>query len=158
MRFRPAQNCQLNTLRWLLIAWCLRYILQESSAQECISGQSKECSAATSLALEDKNADCPFFAEEGECDMNPPYMLENCIRSCLDRGELGTLGGFGEEIIPYDKPDGGACEDTWDKIDPDEREDYRSCEELVEHGHCWMMPALMMERCPLSCLYCFEKE
>eukprot|EP00565_Helicotheca_tamesis_P004525 CAMPEP_0185727442 /NCGR_PEP_ID=MMETSP1171-20130828/3131_1 /TAXON_ID=374046 /ORGANISM="Helicotheca tamensis, Strain CCMP826" /LENGTH=236 /DNA_ID=CAMNT_0028396017 /DNA_START=85 /DNA_END=795 /DNA_ORIENTATION=+ len=30
----------------------------------------------------DKNSNCPFWAEQGECDNNPGYMLNNCAESC----------------------------------------------------------------------------
>ena len=131
----------------------------EAIHQECAKGPYEvgECLAMTETS-EDRLSDCEFFAENGECNVNPLYMFEHCIQPCLDYGELGTEGYFGEMTVPYETKDGGVCEDVWDNKDPEEREDHRSCEELVEDGHCWMLPDLMMERCPLSCLFCFQKE
>ena len=159
---RTRINYQSISLHGLLLV-VLVHLLKTSGeqlGQECVKGQSEvgECLAMTET-LEDRLSDCPFFAERGECNINPIYMLEHCIQSCLDDGELGTIGYFEEKMpVPYETNDGGACEDVWDEKDPEEREDNRSCDELIENGHCWMLPDLMMERCPLSCLYCFEKE
>ena len=38
--------------------------------------------AATLAAAQDNHESCAFWAENGECDANPGYMLVNCKTSC----------------------------------------------------------------------------
>ena len=48
-------------------------------------------------ALEDDNEACSGWAANGECSLNPKYMLENCKASCekiaeADREMAGEIG------------------------------------------------------------------
>jgi len=56
----------------------------------------------SSVIVADEHPDCQFWAESGECDKNPSYMLESCADSCRriavqalrDAKELNSIESF----------------------------------------------------------------
>ena len=56
------------------------------------SSSSSSESNAGGAACSDLEADCPGWAQRGECSKNPKYMLSSCRRSC---GVCGGGGGGG---------------------------------------------------------------
>eukprot|EP00586_Coscinodiscus_wailesii_P002260 CAMPEP_0172492322 /NCGR_PEP_ID=MMETSP1066-20121228/23426_1 /TAXON_ID=671091 /ORGANISM="Coscinodiscus wailesii, Strain CCMP2513" /LENGTH=336 /DNA_ID=CAMNT_0013261863 /DNA_START=99 /DNA_END=1106 /DNA_ORIENTATION=+ len=64
---------------------------KESELQCTIQPNGDEvCSALPELPswCTDDHEKCPFWAEAGECDNNPNYMLNSCRRSCRNCGEV----------------------------------------------------------------------
>lgn len=46
----------------------------------------------TSFAeLKDQHENCNFWAQEGECEKNPGYMLENCAKSCSKKSSPAII-------------------------------------------------------------------
>ena len=61
------------------------------------------CSQHIALAANpDQHENCEFWANSGECESNPGYMMENCATSCetvakqklQDEQELAKIGSF----------------------------------------------------------------
>ena len=49
------------------VSWVLVYTVYAYSTDEC---------------MDDDTMQCPAWANKGECEANPVYMLEHCRRSC----------------------------------------------------------------------------
>lgn len=47
----------------------------------------------SSWGLEDRHENCAMWADMGECDNNPDYMLDFCAKSCQE-SQPGGLGSF----------------------------------------------------------------
>ena len=64
--------------------WKPGYLAQDETTSEgtCNAYDPRECSAHTS-SCQDGHPKCLQWAQVGECDNNPGYMLNNCRRSCL---------------------------------------------------------------------------
>ena len=50
----------LSTLLFLVLTWSTKLV----------------------FSLEDSDENCGFWAENGECEKNPNYMIQNCAKSC----------------------------------------------------------------------------
>jgi len=77
----------------------------------------------------DMDQDCEGFAERGECDSNPGWMLENCRKSC---GVCSQEDG--EEI---------SCKDH-----------DKECAFWASVDECEKNPSYMLENCKKSCKVC----
>ncbi len=43
------------------------YFSRQDSEKECV----------------DKSDECPLWAEDGDCNLNPQYMMQNCAKTCM---------------------------------------------------------------------------
>jgi prolyl 4-hydroxylase len=96
----------------------------------------------------DKDPDCSEFADRGECDKNPSWMLDNCKKSC---GACETAGqnhnGDQEEAEGNGGQDDGVCKDN-----------HKNCEFWAEEGECKQNPKYMLENCKKACKVCPETQ
>ncbi|XP_070543322.1 uncharacterized protein [Ptychodera flava] len=80
----------------------------------------------------DENTRCAEWANRGECDINPDYMLVNCKKSC----RVGDCddGTGGEECI----------------------DNNTDCARWSRYGECQRNPGYMLQNCKKSCNQCGE--
>ncbi|KAI8485971.1 hypothetical protein Bbelb_362920 [Branchiostoma belcheri] len=79
-------------------------------------------------ACKDEHLSCPHWANIGECDVNPNYMLVNCRLSC----------GICEQISER-----STCQDN-----------HGSCSYWASTGECQINPNYMLVNCQASCGIC----
>ena len=132
---------------------------------------------------EDQHERCEFWANEGECDINPNYMLDKCAKSCKEctvssserdkKVEKNYFGIdqelFGENI---DKDETRARIETmkdygkWLMKQESTTKTMRklctnelnNCAYYATKGLCETKVIFMMENCPLACMMCDKKE
>lgn len=91
----------------------------------------------------DDEPSCQSWAREGECRLNPTYMLRACARSCGICQSLRKKSGEEEEV--EEEP---VCINK-----------YEECDEWAnEDGECWVNPSFMLENCKNSCWECVDSE
>eukprot|EP00929_Paragymnodinium_shiwhaense_P059042 TRINITY_DN29559_c0_g1_i1.p1 TRINITY_DN29559_c0_g1~~TRINITY_DN29559_c0_g1_i1.p1 ORF type:complete len:381 (-),score=70.40 TRINITY_DN29559_c0_g1_i1:8-1150(-) len=79
----------------------------------------------------DHHQACKSWAETGECEANPGYMLRHCMRSCF------ACHGMKMEV----------CEDK-----------VRNCGQLTHFGECLLNTSAMIKKCPTTCRMCGEED
>jgi len=110
----------------------------------------------------DSHEQCAFWAESGECDENPGYMLTSCALSCgeccMDNNPLcGEWASQGEcEANPAYMLEGcpkscGLCKDP--EEDPRCVDQSKDCLALTDEGQC-MSDREMYLKCPQTCRLC----
>ena len=92
----------------------------------------------------DKNIECSSWADTGECYKNAPYMLNNCLPSCI-RKEEGLISIA--LLMEWDR----ICEN---KYQPKENEDEDICDFWANEGLCTPDKEFMIDQCRKSCLAC----
>jgi ShK domain-like len=94
--------------------------------------------SATGSSCIDKQDECSFWADSGECQSNPAFMTPNCPESCglceFGGGGGGSGGGGGNET--------------------DCKDDRQECVGWANAGECENNPAFMSQNCQLSCGIC----
>ena len=100
-------------------------------------------------AQEEDEASCLIKVEEGQCNLNPTYMLRHCLQECFDSDDFGTEGYFSEDKLR--DIEFSNCVDIHE-----ESEDVESCEDMKEKGECAMDPGYMIWNCASTCLVCVE--
>ncbi|GFO40016.1 cysteine-rich secretory protein lccl domain-containing 2 [Plakobranchus ocellatus] len=99
----------------------------QTSGTGC-SGSSK----STEETCKDDHSNCPGWASNQQCEVNPGYMLIHCKKSCH------VCGG--------DESTQEAAEDC---------KDYNNyCPDWAAHGHCVANPGYMLVHCKKSCGEC----
>ena len=95
------------------------------------------------LAVEecaDRHAECPTYAEDGECESNPGFAKYQCAVSC------GTCGDFDAAYEGMREGGGdGPCTDK-----------HRECRDWAHMGECGFNPGFMLGECKRSCMVCYE--
>jgi len=113
--------------------------------------------------IEDYADDCQEWAEDGECNINPVFMLQRCARSCLE--ELGSddddLHAWGIIKNP-NEADWHNCED-WHTIDVETGKvppSDEGCEDWAELGLCKSIEDkdYMLSRCSRTCMVCIPPD
>jgi hypothetical protein len=94
----------------------------------------------------DTHDQCAFWAQIGECDVNPKYMLSDCALSC---GACPSLGDEEENWttrigLSGDTP----CTDT---------ADIEECERLAGLGQCSLDHDFMWTNCKATCITCVNE-
>lgn len=87
---------------------------------------------------QDENQSCPEWADAGECNNNPNYMLTSCARSCGSCHQ-----GVEEERYLVSQQ---LCRDDYDD----------ECGKWAEEGECSINPSFMHARCKYSCWKCVD--
>lgn len=117
-------------------------------------------------SYQDLHAECRTWAEEGECNANPPFMLTECVSSCLSHPDVQSDGLLNWILFPHDAFHPHNDHDHNHFYDHDEREDHcvddhqgdeqENCESWAEEGLC-IAPheqEFMLSQCRRSCLVC----
>ncbi|KAL8586258.1 hypothetical protein ACOMHN_003773 [Nucella lapillus] len=86
----------------------------------------------------DEQVNCHDWAEGGQCDANPGYMLNHCKKSCHHCDGSGTTR---TTLVPITTP--GSC-----------RNDNPNCGPWASAGYCGTRPDYMLKHCKLSCNDC----
>ena len=81
-------------------------------------------SATAVPAVRDKHEMCESWAENGECSNNPPYMNQECPRSCAGAGR--SADGRSSQV-------------------------RKECEGYAQMGECSRNPAFMLSTCRKEC-------
>ena len=104
--------------------------------QEPISPASTLAPNTTGVPCKDTNVDCDFWAKNGECEINPGYMLTGCPLSC----KQCTTSTLASNLtgVPCKQ-----CKDT-----------NVHCAYWAKIGECEVNPGYMLKGCPLSCKQC----
>jgi hypothetical protein len=106
----------------------------------------------------DENANCVFWATQGECARNPVYMLNHCRRSChATDDELaagGLSAGAGASVGAFPHPDPHAMSNhppvNLSAISSHSRE---QCEAWKARGDCEISVPFMQLHCASVCAY-----
>ena len=98
---------------------------------------------------EEDEASCLIKVKEGQCNLNPTYMLKHCRLECFDSDDFGTVGYFSEDNLK--DIEFSNCVDIHE-----ESEDVESCEEMKGKGECAMNPGYMIFNCAFTCFVCVE--
>ena len=132
----------------------------------------------------DQSKECSFWAEIGECDVNPNYMLSSCAKSCkqcpsyvnglceyddmsIDYGmtqiQFGTkterrkIGSKIKELKQYaDKF--SKQSDTTVEMRESCRNELSKCTFYATNGLCESRVVFMMNNCVLACMMCDRKQ
>jgi len=91
--------------------------------------------APTQAPCTDDNQNCEHWANIGECEANPSWMLTNCRKSC------GVCPNPTQAPTPAPQP----CTD-----------DNQGCENWAANGECDANPSWMLVNCRKSCGVCFS--
>lgn len=102
----------------------------------------------------DLHDECVEWAEEGLCNIDPKFMLRECIHSCLSHPGTHEYGLLAWSL--YEGKDRG-CRDTYNirkrfQVDP-------NCESWANDGLC-LAPSekeFMLSRCQRSCMVCIPQ-
>ena len=98
-----------------------------------------ECKSGPVLDCQDLNEQCAAWASQGECNINPSYMVHNCQKSC-------NLCGVDDlnALIPAAVPTcSGSCTDQ-----------NQHCQNWASVGECQSNPGYMNQFCKKSCGVC----
>jgi len=87
----------------------------------------------------DNNANCAYWASNGECESNPGWMLANCPQSCGSCDPVPTPAPT-PPPTPAPTP---SCTDN-----------NANCAHWASNGECQANPSWMLVNCPLSCGSC----
>ena len=93
---------------------------------------SEEEKVEWSKVVEDKrdsNESCVLWAKQGECEVNPNFMLDVCAKSC-------AVKRAGLEL---------------DKILATQHDKHPECKSFARNGECDVNPGYMTTTCPQSC-------
>jgi ShK domain-like len=137
----PAAAC--GRLFFLLILWISPSLIRSSNDQSyqrpvCSGG---DCGYGRHHLIEDEDCRdlveaCPGYARQGECFVNPGYMLDQCKRSC--------------GICDQQRRDKGIpLEDDEDCTDK-----HSQCQLWANEKECFTNPVYMFQACPSSCSWC----
>lgn len=91
----------------------------------------------------DTNVNCVWWADTGECQKNPGFMLANCKLSCQKCNSEKNAGNKKEEGLD---PKIAGCKDN-----------HSNCGLWAETGECQKNPGYMFVGCKLSCKQCNAK-
>lgn len=90
----------------------------------------------------DDNASCESWAEGGECEKNPKYMLVNCKKSCK-QCTVKPVTVKPVTVKPVTVAPTSRCEDS-----------NNNCQSWASRGECDKNPEWMGENCKKSCGTC----
>jgi hypothetical protein len=92
------------------------------------------------LCADNQSSSCGKWAENGECDKNPKWMVKNCMRSCCDTCKTLDNGCPATKTF---KDGTNLCKNTHD--------DDKECTDWAKKGECTKNPKWMMANCQVDC-------
>jgi len=117
----------------------------------------------------DKNEECPTWAELGECETNPRFMLQYCQTSCdacISSDDVGVDQSYGSAkqneikkvINQYHQyfANEVLIKGEYSMVRKDCKNHHQSCAYWVTAGECERNLAYMTENCPLACRTCLR--
>ncbi len=119
---------------------------------------------AMSPYAKDMQEECKAWASTGECNINPDFMLRNCIRSCLNNkhprtNEYDLLAwGLVDEMNENDVDCHDAHSLAVENGEIEAKEE--DCEDWAAAGLCKSVEdkSFLLDRCALSCMVCIPHE
>jgi hypothetical protein len=91
------------------------------------------CGAEGPEGLEDTDEECPSWAEAGECESNPDFMLNSCMKSCAKNAKASA----------------GVPGDMY--YEPGHEHEPASCQDWAKDGDCEANPEYMLHNCAVTC-------
>ena len=110
----------------------------------------------------DETESCKIWAETGQCEMNPEYMLSNCLISCgVCAGPTVNTTTATAALTSTAKPSTTTTGTTAVPTTTTATTTTRACLDLnnqcplwAQTGHCEKNPSYMFENCMISCGVC----
>ncbi|KAL7458159.1 hypothetical protein ACHAWC_009730 [Mediolabrus comicus] len=97
---------------------------------------------------QDSNNNCRVWSQQGECNINVHYMIEQCPLSC------GICYPMKKLIIDTTETDGSSSKRSDDDYNPYCIDDFEECSRWANQSECYLNSLFMRESCKMSCGKC----
>mmetsp|Transcript_37693 Transcript_37693/g.43052 ORF Transcript_37693/g.43052 Transcript_37693/m.43052 type:complete len:153 (+) Transcript_37693:64-522(+) len=122
----------------------IQNVVSESFCETKSNGEDNCIDVKAATPCEDNHKNCAGWAKNGECDKNPKYMGEHCLKSC-DSCPKSEYKERIYAIFDQKRLKGGPCEDNHEE----------DCPRWESEDKCSTNAIFMLGECRRSCSMCY---